>query len=653
MQVIVLEFLDEAKAFIKKYGQNFLKEKNVLIVSLHPKVSAYLKKQNIAFRDTVEYLNNAAQHDILLKTEELTMQILPKLSLTDHYGLTKTYEETCIYHLRFYMSHFLWIIEILNAVGCQHRVEKIYCSLPNNRQKMYTNNVLLQDRERFLGFLAKDFCRLRGIVFEGLPQRHPLLKDFFVFLATKTVRTIGKILTWIDYQFLTRQEKKTVIVPALSYRMDALLKEIQQIVPDVRSVMVWEGKSTLKQELYRIYLVLDNWLKKLRKKNPIDGIISLDLINGRFKADQKLQNEMASEFDKISDFIISSGQQQFTYKGVFFGRYLTEKIERGLKEEILSLQHMGKILIEVFNRLKPQLLMSMYSNGIYFAMGEIARYLGFCSLSISHGTHVPPNNRFEEIENYRLSKSVILNDYEFVAVQTPWANRFLDYYGDKRERLFSGPLLYTQKNKAIGQKIRNKIVNGNENMRIIVHATTQKTRGGMRFHIAETLDEYLSTLSDIIHAINEWLESYLVVRPHPACDLTEEEYRLLLPECRRMSILNKGNFSKVLSVADLLVSYSSTCIEEAVQNDIPVVLFDKWKRYNHFNLEEVLGSGSLEQKPAYYLTEPCLLKEVMQKIFELRQNKEFSKEDRAYRYKPEARLNFLHFVEKRLNGSHD
>ena len=106
----------------------------------------------------------------------------------------------------------------------------------------------------------------------------------------------------------------------------------------------------------------------------------------------------------------------------------------------------------------------------------------------------------------------------------------------------------------------------------------------------------------------------LIIRPHPVCDISQDEFLKLLPHCERLSIINKGSFSVVLSTADILISYSSTCIEEALQNSIPVVLYDKWKRYNHFNIPETKTLEEAAKKPVYYISSSVALEECMPRI---------------------------------------
>ena len=185
--------------------------------------------------------------------------------------------------------------------------------------------------------------------------------------------------------------------------------------------------------------------------------------------------------------------------------------------------------------------------------------------------------------------------------------------------------------------------------RIVVYATTQKDRASLRFHITETRDEYLRALADIVTVVNQLKDVYFILRPHPICDITEEEFRALLPECPRLKIISKGSFSRILSAADLLISYSSTTIEEAVQNDIPVLLYDKWGRYNHFNLKELAGGTDLDVSPVYYLTKKEHLQNTIYTIlFNFKRSSNSQAGLIKYKYPQAYRANFFTFVQKAL-----
>ncbi|MDD5005740.1 MAG: hypothetical protein PHS93_04475 [Candidatus Omnitrophica bacterium] len=651
MKIILLEFVDEAKILLNKYGKGLFLSKDTITVCLHPHIRVFLKNKGIDSKGTVDYLDNNAQHRIILTVDKLTARLMQKLHLKDGFNLEKEYRELCVHHLRMYLNHFLCNIEILKGIKDKHPVAGFYCCLPKKQKNMYSKKAPIQNEERFLGILAKDFCKINGINFYEQPLKNKH-SNFLNIIATRITYQVAMFLAFVEYKFFALRKKmdtKTIIVPAASYNMGNLLKDIKKQHPDVRCIMIWEEESNLRREIFKIYLLLTNFLKRLKKENLLDAIINLDLIRNIFKRDLSQQNNFRKEFDNFVNAINSELRDLLVYDKIPFHHYLAEKVENGLKPKVISLQHTTLVLRNILQQLHPRLLMAMYSRGIYQAMGEISHQFGFYSLNISHGTHVPPNNEFEKIENYHLGTGVILNDYKYVAVQTPWAGKFLDYYGDKRPRIFSGPLLYSEKKDKIRKSLRKEILGIQGFGKIIVHATTQKLRTGMRFHITETLDEYISAIFDLVNAIKSLEDVFLIIRPHPACDLSEEDFLKSLPICNRLRILNNGPFSDMLSIADLLVSYSSTCIEEALQNGIPVVLFDKWQRYNHFNIEETKDVQTMTKKPVYYLTNPLLLAQGIRRIFNIFENNPLKNEDLVdYRYPKEYKSNFFSFVDMAL-----
>ena len=322
MKIVLLECIDEAKAFLEKYGKDFLSE-NVVIVCLHPKVRAFLKEKGIASQSTINYLDNDSQHRIILESERLTTLISEKVDLSDKFGITQGYKRTFIHHMRLYLNHFFWIIEILSNIKKRHEIDGICCCLPQNPEEIYAKKAHIQNQERFLGSLAKDFCAVHNLSFQGIPIKTKKNK-FFLRLATIIARKIAEVIGILNYKILTVNKKdfrKTIIVPALSYRMDTLLEELKQKIPNVKCFMVWEGKDTLKQEIYKIYLVLSNYIKRIKGKSVVEGIISLELIRNRFKKDAKQQSRINKEFEKLKNILSSELKESLVYGGISFSPY--------------------------------------------------------------------------------------------------------------------------------------------------------------------------------------------------------------------------------------------------------------------------------------------------------------------------------------------
>jgi hypothetical protein len=65
-------------------------------------------------------------------------------------------------------------------------------------------------------------------------------------------------------------------------------------------------------------------------------------------------------------------------------------------------------------------------------------------------------------------------------------------------------------------------------------------------------------------------------------------------------VYSDGAFDDYLTVSDLLVSYSSTTIEEALQNDVVVLQYDHDDKYIHVQAPTVSEGKKLDINPIYY-----------------------------------------------------
>lgn len=652
MKVVLIEFVDEAKLLLYRYGVSFFLAEDVRVICLHPQVRAYLKRKGISSEGTVAYLPNDAQERIILKAEEWKRALMADFKIRDQFAIEKGYVEICAHHLSLYLNHFLWIIEILANLHRNHTIEQMIACIPWDTDRMYTSRGYIQDQERFLGILARDFCLCHGIKFvqissggHGESGTSRIIYNILDRLVKKTAQMVAQR----EYAFsLSRCNGRIIVVPALSYRMNFLIRDIKKR-HHVQCVMIWEGPASLKQNLNKIRMSLGNIMDRIRKRNLLEVIIHLDLIKEMFVKNMTEQRRIDEIFRVWTEHFSGHGRHSLMHEGVDIAPYLIKKIDGGLKENIKDLQHSTMVMAEIFKKMRPTLLMSMYSGSIYYMLGELANRFNVPALIISHGTHVPPNNEFERIENYRLAVTVISNTYSYVAVQTPWVEKFLDYYQDSRRRLRTGPLLYSVVSPKDRDLLRKELLGDSRGEKIIVHAATQKSRSSLRFHITETLDEYISTLEDIIGIVNGLENVSLIIRPHPIFKISIQDYRTLLPSCRRMVVLPHGAFSRILSAADLLISYSSTCIEEATCNHIPVVLYDKWKRYNHFNLKEFEPGANFCLRPAYYVTRPTHLSVLMNYLFENGEEKEADfNQYKEFVYPQAFKEHFLDFTDNVL-----
>jgi CDP-glycerol glycerophosphotransferase (TagB/SpsB family) len=157
------------------------------------------------------------------------------------------------------------------------------------------------------------------------------------------------------------------------------------------------------------------------------------------------------------------------------------------------------------------------------------------------------------------------------------------------------------------------------NNKILLYPESIRQRENMRFHTFQTCDEFVASVVDLINAINEINGFHLVIRLHPGSgrEINPTSLKFLLPKTEKLTVISADRpFSEILTIADLLINYSSTVIEEALLNYIPVLLFDRANRYQHFEAQ-VLKYGSPDKLAAiYYLNDSKYLKDGLNWIYD-------------------------------------
>ena len=73
-----------------------------------------------------------------------------------------------------------------------------------------------------------------------------------------------------------------------------------------------------------------------------------------------------------------------------------------------------------------------------------------------------------------------------------------------------------------------------------------------------------------------------LVKPHPSENRCIDDLKWMFKNLE----FTKNNISKVLKNTFVTISFSSTVIEDSLHSNVPVILFDRWKRYKHCNSEE-------------------------------------------------------------------
>jgi hypothetical protein len=135
--------------------------------------------------------------------------------------------------------------------------------------------------------------------------------------------------------------------------------------------------------------------------------------------------------------------------------------------------------------------------------------------------------------------------------------------------------------------------------------------------VFETPDEYVQSICDLAAAVKDLPNVRLVVKFRPSPDIRVEDLQALVPYFDRITLSVDESFLDVLGFADLLVSFSSTTIEEALQNCVPVLLYGCGGRYQHIPGVEVTPEVSLPEAAVYVVRRSEHLRDALQKILQI------------------------------------
>lgn len=638
MNAVLLEFPDEVACFLNYCRRHDLKPGNFHVIALWPNVQVKLRRNGVSYEDTRPYFDNDSHRRIILKSEEWLQEIESSLQLVDESGIRDTYNSTFVFHVRFYINYFLWAIEILQGAIRRHSIATLtVCA--NEVTAPSVSVPTLGLRDRFLATIVNVYAQQHGIEFVAIPLE--TARDIEADgNARRSAATVLSYANWLLNRLtLARIRRGGILVNAVSYNMDRLVREIRATFPHSRFVWLQTSSVSTAGDLYQ-----------LMRHEPADYFLS---VNGLQKATSNKRStgeRIGKGLEQVGDLIRQKWATAFRHENVSFVEIFAVKIRRDLFSYIRNLEAKSETIRRVLEKTRPSLVLAPFAADADALLGEWARLLRIPSLSISHGTHTPSESEADRIEKYRLGTTLILTTYGHTAVQSPWAEKYLARFtGNRAPRpLKSGNLILVRFDPAMRAQARQELLGeASRHQKLIIYATTLKPRSGLRFQIHETLDEHLEGIRHLASVISGMENAVLVVKLHPAAALKEDEVRDLVPETKskQVRIVLRIPFEKVLSAADLLVSYSSTCIEEAIQNAVPVLLYDPWNRYQHVPAVRWKSAGERHSGPAYYLNKPELLDDALRWILNNHDPSEIPQEVwREHVFPPETRNEFLRFV---------
>lgn len=588
--LIIFEYEDEVKSFVSHRGMDALKEENTYILALQPNVQTYLKRRNIPYLNTVGFFNNKSHERLILKSTEMMKPFRDIVNIEDDLGVKEGYSNSFIFYLRHNtILYLLWLTEIVHNVIEQLKPEKIIAVKMDNYLDAMDS---IPENERYLGIVVGQFAEKRGLQVELFTGGRGHYNSIVEKIKQSFLGIIKIIFFQINMVLFSHKSKgrKYVLYSSTSYNLTKVIESLISKYDRLMYVLLYSNHKA--KDLKRMFCDDKYWnvlscLPVYLPSNKRSGFLK----------------ELNKTITRLKEFF-SNNKQILRYKGIDLQELVFSKIKMRMVPFLINLYGQTYNLDKLLKKIKPDLVLSQMSRGIFYNLGELASLYNIPSVLISHGSHVPTSNRFADLEWGEHGLGLMNTHYKYIAIQSPWALRYLKNKPSNSIPIITGPLLFTKikRNEYYKSSIKKKLTPEHYDKIIILHAGTPKPAQSLRPYVYETVDEYIENINSLIRAVEERKEVHLIVRFRPSGYLQEKDFIELLIKSDCYSVHSKGTLEDYLAISDLLVSYSSTTIEEALQNMVPVLLYDRNGKYCHIEDAQVLDpSLNINVDSCYYI----------------------------------------------------
>lgn len=557
-----------------------------LIIGLYPSTRHYLNSKGVASKDTTQYFTAESHKRLLERSNEIISEFRKSCGRERFDTMAEEAQvNSFIFWVRILTLYFLRNIETISNAVDMHRPDAISASIDPKRPVF---SAFVEPDESYMGKIASRVAGKSNIKFEKMPISG--LAPVAAFVRGGCDRLKGLISFVFKYIAFDRWEKR-------------ILEHLQ--VTDKRPIVFTTRR-------YQMDVLASDYLKGEPGENIVflEGPISLfaDIPVSVLSLFGHSRAGEIANYRNVLKRIVSSVQLDrdlFSYRGISFSDLISQKLSSNITGHLLGQSVWAYRVDETLARLKPRIVISAGNRPDDAMIAELCKKRGIDTVLISHGSHVKPKNDYERIEWSEHGRSLLGSSFAVNAMQSPLVEEYFSAFPASGALARTGPLIWGRPiDRTRGRSTFNKIFGPKRDFdrtRVIVHAGTAKRS---RIYVYETFDEYISALRDLARAVERLEDTVLVIKFRPIMELTTEALKEFVPFSDKVILSIDEKFSDVLAMADLLVSFSSTTIEEALQNKIPVLLYGGDGRYQHtvgFNIE---NGHNVDKRAVYHVEKP-------------------------------------------------
>lgn len=301
-KIVILEFADEAEAFLNYCRENSISASEFKIIALQPQVQVFLKNRNIPCENTLPYFSNQSHAKALAKSEEWYQFLAKTINIEDSTEIKETYDNTFLFYLRFYVHHFLMYIEVLSVIYEKHEIESIHACVYQNNIHAH-NPPHIQDDERYAGIIARTFSQLHDITFKEIPAQFkseatPVNKPSVSVFRKTAEKIISGLYKYLLFSYLKR--KKVILLTTTAYNVDNLTRRLKEELPTPRWAVISDSKPyrCLRGFLYRRF----SEVMKLHSFHKVNYFLDVELPIDSFQRTNTRSSENSRQLEKRDRF---------------------------------------------------------------------------------------------------------------------------------------------------------------------------------------------------------------------------------------------------------------------------------------------------------------------------------------------------------------
>lgn len=572
-----------------------------IFIAMNPSVSACLGRKGSAYRNTLPYFTNESHKKLLRKSELVLAWIRDNASPAGSgSGFTRAELDNLIFCIRLAVHYCLYNIEVVSNAIEIHKPDAVSAYLNGRRA---TSSLYIEPREMYFGHIVKAVAAGMGIKFKGSSGNdafsaaglisYPLI---YVNGLMKYAARLARFKGWQNniHRMTAAGTGSPVFYTTKSYGMAELARKA--------------GEDLIGKKFY------------LMRPAAIPFVNLPDILVKIFRPSSSFSYaRLKKELGRIGK-AMEKNREVFSYRNVYFGDIIARKLSDNIAPYISGQRLWADELVDFLDSVKAIAFISNGNRADDLTLAWLCRERNIKYIFVSHGSHRKPADEYEAIEWGEHGRALLSGLYSHLALQTPLAEGYLEAFPSSGSVIRTGPLIWGKPVDANAAKVAFRTIFGNrfdiDKTRVVIHAGTPKTPNALRLYVYETPDEYVQAICDLARVVEGTPDTALVVRFRPQRELRAEDLKRLVPFSERVVLSVDEPFAAVLGMADLLVSFSSTTIEEALQNRIPVLLYGGGGRYVHVPAFEVRPGGDWQSSAVYHVGETSGLSYAIGRILE-------------------------------------